>query len=43
VAKIAQGLNGKVIEKKLILPIKSWIFTFSPKNKFAHGFECKNK
>jgi hypothetical protein len=28
VAKTAQGLKGKVLRKKFILPIESWFFTF---------------
>jgi hypothetical protein len=28
VAKIAQGLKGKVLRKKFVLPIESWFFTF---------------
>ena len=27
-AKIAQGLKGKVLRKKFVLPTKSWLFTF---------------
>jgi hypothetical protein len=28
VAKIAQGLKGKVLRKRFVLPIESWFFTF---------------
>jgi hypothetical protein len=28
VAKTAQGLKGRILRKKFILPIKSWFFTF---------------
>jgi hypothetical protein len=28
VAKIAQRLKGRVLKKKLVLPIESWFFTF---------------
>jgi hypothetical protein len=28
VAKTAQGLKGRVLKKKFVLPTKSWIFTF---------------
>jgi hypothetical protein len=28
VAKTAQGLKGRVLRKKFVLPIESWIFTF---------------
>jgi hypothetical protein len=28
VAEIAQGLKGRVLRKKFVLPIESWIFTF---------------
>jgi hypothetical protein len=28
VAETAQGLKGKVLKKKFLLPIKSWILTF---------------
>jgi hypothetical protein len=28
VAETAQGVKGRVLRKKLVLPIKSWIFTF---------------
>jgi hypothetical protein len=27
-AKTAQGLKGKVLRKKFVLPIESWFFTF---------------
>jgi hypothetical protein len=32
VVKTAQGLKGRVLRKKFILPIESWFFTF-----FTHG------
>jgi hypothetical protein len=28
VAKSAQGLKGRVLRKKFVLPIESWFFTF---------------
>jgi hypothetical protein len=28
VAKVAQGLKGRVLRKKFVLPIESWFFTF---------------
>jgi hypothetical protein len=31
VAKTAQGLKGRVLKKKFVLPIESWIFTFFQK------------
>jgi hypothetical protein len=38
VAKIAQGLKGRVLRKKFLLSIKSWIFHFFSLFFFAHGF-----
>jgi hypothetical protein len=29
VAQAAQGLKGRVLSKKFVLPIKSWFFFFS--------------
>jgi hypothetical protein len=37
-AEAAQGLKGKVLRKKFVLPIKSWFFTFFAFFFFAHGF-----
>jgi hypothetical protein len=34
----AQGLKGRVLRKKFVLPIKSWFFTFFIFYFFAHGF-----
>jgi hypothetical protein len=34
VAKTTQWLKGRVLRKKLVLPIESWFFTFFF---FAHG------
>jgi hypothetical protein len=36
--KMAQGLKGVVPNKKLILYMETWIFSFFQK-KFAHSFE----
>jgi hypothetical protein len=36
VAETAQGLKGKVLRKKFVLPIESWFFTFF-RFSFAHG------
>jgi hypothetical protein len=36
VAKTAQGLKGRVLRKKFVLPIKSWFFTFFNFS-FVHG------
>jgi hypothetical protein len=46
VAETAQGLKGRVLRKKFLLPIKSWIFTFI-RLFFAHGYvgcqlQCDN-
>jgi hypothetical protein len=38
VAKIAQGLKGRVLRKKFILPIESWFFTSLCLFFFEHGF-----
>jgi hypothetical protein len=49
VAKTAQGLKGKVLKKKFVLPIESCVFTFFPILLFAHGstwchlqYDCYN-
>jgi hypothetical protein len=36
VAETARGLKGRVLRKKFVLPIESWIFTFFHFF-FAHG------